>query len=245
VVNAHLLLTLRVEKKLLPATVITQVAKVYAQEAEEQQGYKPGRKQMQEIKQRVTDELLPKAFSIYRDTRIWIDQANRWAVIDTAAAAKAEEMLGHLAKSLTPFPLENLYVAQSPASAMTAWLEADAAPVNFSIDQDTELRATNEKGAAIRYVKHAIDTDDVRRHIASGKQCTRLALTWADRVSFVLTDALDIKRVTPLDILKENAPTTSQHDDEKFDSDMTLMTGELTQMMAELVDALGGEKVGI
>ncbi|ARP87154.1 recombination-associated protein RdgC [Bordetella genomosp. 9] len=241
-VNGQMLLTLRAEKKLLPATVVNQVAKARAQEVEEQQGYKPGRKQMKEIKERVTDELLPKAFSIYRDTRVWIDPENRWLVVDAAAAAKADEVLGLLAKSVDPFPLESLYVAQSPAAAMTGWLAADEAPANFSIDQDTELRASGESRAAIRYVKHAIDADDVRRHIQSGKQCTRLAMTWADRISFVLTESLDIKRIAPLDVLKENSDSMAQNDDEKFDGDMALMTGELAKLMADMVDALGGEK---
>ncbi|MGE8449060.1 MAG: recombination-associated protein RdgC, partial [Pseudomonadales bacterium] len=53
-VGGQILLTLRAEKKLLPGTVINQVAKFRAQEIEEQQGYKPGRKQMKEIKERVT-----------------------------------------------------------------------------------------------------------------------------------------------------------------------------------------------
>lgn len=241
-VNGQMLITLRAEKKLLPATVVNQVAKARAQEVEEQQGYKPGRKQMKEIKERVTDELLPKAFSIYRDTRVWIDPVNRWLVIDAAASAKADEVLGLLAKSIDPFPLESLYVAQSPAAAMTGWLAEDEAPANFSIDQDTELRASGESRAAIRYVKHTIDADDVRRHIQSGKQCTRLAMTWADRVSFVLTESLDVKRIAPLDVLKENTDNMAQNDDEKFDSDMALMTGELAKLMAELVEALGGEK---
>ncbi|MDF3849438.1 recombination-associated protein RdgC [Achromobacter denitrificans] len=241
-VGGQILLTLRAEKKLLPGTVINQVAKFRAQEIEEQQGYKPGRKQMKEIKERVTDELLPRAFSVYRDTRVWIDPRNRWLVIDAAASSKADEVIGVLAKCIDPFPLENLYVVQSPASAMTGWLAEDEAPSNFSIDQDTELRASGESGAAIRYVKHSIDADDARRHIQSGKQCTRLALTWADRVSFVLTDGLDIKRVSPLDVLKEGSDTVTANDAEKLDSDMTLMTGELAKMMAELVDALGGEK---
>lgn len=125
---------------------------------------------------------------------------------------------------------------------MTGWLAADEAPANFSIDQDTELRASGESRAAIRYVKHSIDADDVRRHIQSGKQCTRLAMTWADRVSFVLTESMDIKRVAPLDVLKENPDSVAFNDDEKFDSDMALMTGELAKMLAELVEALGGEK---
>jgi len=240
-VGGQILLTLRAEKKLLPATVINQVAKFRAQEIEEQQGYKPGRKQMKEIKERVTDELLPRAFSVYRDTRVWIDPINRWLVIDAAASSKADEVIGMLAKAIDPFPLENLYVTQSPASAMTGWLAEDEAPANFSIDQDTELRSSGQSRAAVRYVRHSIDADDARRHIQSGKQCTRLAMTWADRISFVLTEGLDIKRVTPLDVLKEGSEAMQTHD-EKFDSDMTLMTGELAKLVAELVDALGGEK---
>ena len=240
-VGGQILLTLRAGKKLLPATVINQVAKVRAQEIEEQQGYKPGRKQMKEIKERVADELLPRAFSVYRDTRVWIDPHNRWLVIDAAASSKADEVIGILAKCIEPFPLENLYVMQSPASAMTTWLAEDEAPANFSIDQDTELRSSGQSGAAIRYIKHSIDAADVGRHIQSGKQCTRLAMTWADRISFVLTDSLDIKRVSPLDVLKEGRDAM-QTDDAKFDSDMQLMTGELAKMMAEMVDALGGQK---
>ncbi len=240
-VAGRFLLSMRAEKKLLPPSVIAQVARARAEEIEEQQGYKPGRKQMKEIKERVADELLPRAFSVYRDTRVWIDPVNRWLVIDTASSSKADEVIGLLAKTVDPMPLENLYVAQSPAAAMTGWLAEDEAPSNFTIDQDTELRSSGTSGAAVRYLKHSIDAEDARRHIQSGKQCTRLAMTWADRVSFVLTEGLDIRRVSPLDVLKEGADY-SQNDDEKFDSDMVLMTGELAKMLAELVEALGGEK---
>ena len=241
-VNGQLLLAVRAEKKLLPSTVVNQVARARAQELEEQQGFKPGRKQMKELKERVTDELLPRAFSIYRDTQVWIDPVNHWLMIDAAASAKADEVLGLLSKSVDPFPAEPLYVAQSPASAMTAWLAEDEAPANFSVDQDTELRAAGESKAAVRYVKHAIEASEVQRHIAAGKQCTRLALTWADRISFVLTEGLDVKRIAPLDVIRENADDSGVTDDERFDIDMTLMTGELARLMEDLLPALGGEK---
>src|SRR5690606_39819853 len=91
------------------------------------------------------------------------------------------------------FPVIPLYTELSPASAITNWLISDEPPVNFSVDQDTELRSTNETRAAVRYVRQTVEIDDVRKHVQAGKQCTRLALTWADRVSFVMTDGLDIK----------------------------------------------------
>ena len=58
----------------------------------------------------------------------------------------------------------------------------------------------------------------------------------------MLTEGLDVKRVAPLDVLKEGNDNMATNDDEKFDSDMMLMTGELAKMLAELVEALGGEK---
>jgi len=241
--DGQFLICLRVEKKLLPATVINQVARARARDIEEQQGYKPGRRQLKDIKEQVAEELLPKAFALYHDTRLWIDARNHWLGIDAAAAAKCDEALGMLAKVLEPFPVLPLHVAQSPAAAMTDWLVSDEPPPNFSIDQDAELRATAENRAAVRYVRQTLDVEEVRRHVQAGKQCTRLALTFNDRVSFVLTEGLDIKRIAALDILNEGR--IAAHDAaEQFDSDMVLMTRELGLLRDALVQALGGEKAG-
>ena len=239
-VNRQILLQLTNEKKLLPASVINQVSKERAAELEEQQGFKPGRKQMKEIKEQVTDELLPRAFAIRRSTRVWIDPVNGWLAVDASSPAKADEVFKLLLKSLETLPFAALHTERSPLSAMTDWLAADEAPPGFTIDQDTELRATTESKATVRYVRHTPETDDVRRHIAAGKQCTRLAMTWADRVSLVLTESLAVKRVSPLDVLKEKEEAMMQNEDERFDTDFALMTGELAKMIGDLVEALGG-----
>jgi recombination associated protein RdgC len=240
-VQRQMLLALQTEKKLLPASVINQVAKAKAAELEEQQGFKPGKRQMRELKEQVTDELLPRAFSVRRTTWTWIDPVNGWLVVDAGSPAKAEEVLKLLIKAIDKFPMETVRTARSPVAAMTDWLVADEAPFNFTVDQDTELRATGEGKATVRYVRHALEADDVRRHIAGGKQCTRLAMTWADRISLVLTESLAIKRVTPLDVLKEDSEGMSKNDDERFDSDFALMTGELAKMLADMIAALGGQ----
>jgi recombination associated protein RdgC len=240
-VNRQMLLQLGTEKKLLPATVINQVSKARAAELEEQQGFKPGRKQMKELKEQVADELLPRAFSIRRSTSVWIDPVNHWLVVDAASPTKADEVFKALLRSMDQLPIGTLRVERSPVAAMTDWLAADEAPGGFTVDQDTELRATGEGKATVRYVRHTLEADDVRRHIAAGKQCTRLAMTWADRISFVLTESLTVKRVTPLDVLKENTDTMTQNDDERFDTDFALMTGELSKLLTDLVQALGGE----
>ena len=196
---------------------------------------------MKEIKASRHRRACCRAFSVYRDTRVWIDPQNHWLVIDAAASAKADEVIGLLAAH-RPVP------AGKPVRGPVARLGHDrlagrgrgAVQLHHRPGHRTALVRRKRRGDPIR--QHSIDADDVRRHIQSGKQCTRLAMTWADRISFVLTENLDVKRVAPLDVLKEGNEAIAANDDEKFDSDMMLMTGELAKLMAELVEALGGEK---
>jgi recombination associated protein RdgC len=240
VVNKQMLIVLGTEKKLLPSSVINQVAKARAAELEEAQGFAPGKKAMKELKERVADELLPRAFSIRGNVWTWIDPVNGWLVVDAASPAKADEVIKLLLKAVDKLPLESLRVQRSPVGVMTEWLQTDEAPAGFTVDMDTELRATGESKAAVRYVRHTLEPAEVRRHIEAGKQCTRLALTWDSKISFVLTESLAIKSVKALDVLAEKESST-RNDEERFDGDFMLMTGELAKMMADVVEALGGE----
>ena len=242
VVNKQMLIQLHTEKKLLPATVINQATKMRAIEIEEQQGFAPGRKQLREIKDNVTDELLPRAFSVDTNTNVWIDPVNGWLVVDAASAAKADDVVKMLFKSIDDLALNTVRTKQSPIACMTDWLASDEVPSDFTADQDTELRATDTSKATVRYSKHTLDPAHIGKHIAEGKQCTRLAMTWADRISFVLTETLTIKQVAPLDVLKENTDSNTKNDDERFDSDFMLMSGELNKLIGAILAALGGEE---
>lgn len=241
-VNGQYLLKLKTEKRLLPSSVINQVAKERAAELEEAQGFAPGKKAMKEIKDRVADDLLPQAFRVDTAIFAWIDPINGWLMIDTASPSKADEVVKQLLKSVDRLPLESLRVMRSPVGAMTEWLQTDETPTCFTIDQDATLRATGESKAQVQYKRHTLDVADVGKHIAAGKQCTRLAMTWSDKISFQLDERLTIKTIKMLDVLKETEAST-KNDDERFDGDMALFTGELAKMAADLVDALGGEAV--
>ena len=238
--GAQMLISLGVEKKLLPATVIKQFTQARAAEVEEQQGYKPGRKQMKQLKEAITDELLPRAFAIRRKTYVWIDAQDGWLVVDAGSLAKADEVVEMLIKSLGDFTLNFLNTEISPTAAMTGWLSGDELPSTFTVDQDCELRSAGEENATVRYVRHTPEADEVTRHIQAGKEVTRLAMTWHDRFSFVLHDNLQIKRLAPLDLLKDQAEEDGAED--LFDADFALMSGELRKLLPALADLLGGEK---
>jgi len=238
-VNNQWLLALGAEQKLLPASVVKQFANDKAKAIEEAEGRRVGRKEMREIREEMTIELLPRAFVRRRSTFGWIDPLNGWLVIDAAAPAKAEEFLEQLRKSVDGLPARLLKVTQSPSAAMTGWVASGEAPSGFTLDQDLELRSAEK--ATVRYVKHTLDGEEIRQHIATGKVVTRLAMTWGDRISFVLNENLQIKRLTFLDILKEQADGQAENEDERFDLDFTLMTGEVARLLDDLLEALGGE----
>lgn len=241
VANQQMLFALGVEQKLLPATIVNRFARERVADIEAQQGYKVGRKELKEIKEAVAEELLPRAFALQRTTYAWMDMINGRLVIDAASAAMADAFLEQLGKTLENLPVKSLRTTLAPVAAMTDWLAGAAAPAGFTIDRELELRATGEGKATVRYANHALEGEEILAHIAAGKRATRLGMTWNDRISFVLNEQLQIKRLEFLDIIKEEASTQADNADELFDLDFTLMTGELAKMLDDLTVALGGE----
>lgn len=241
--NGQQMIALGVEQKLLPASIVKQVTAERAVELEQQQGYPPGRRQLRELRERVTEELRARAFSRRRVTHAWIDPQHGWFVIDAAGGARADELVETLRDTLGSLPVSFLETERSPQSCMAAWLMLGDAPLKFVIDQDLELQNVDRTKATIRYVRHPLDGKEIQAHLNAGKYVTRLGLTWADRVSFVLTDKLEIKRLRFLNIDKEKQQEGADDisPEERFDMDFALMSGELAQLLADLTEALGGE----
>lgn len=240
-VSGQWLLALGVEQKLLPATVIRQAAQERAAAIEAEQGRKVGRKEMRDLCERVAEELLPRAFTRRRTTWAWIDPRHGWMVVDAGSDARADEFMETLLSSLDDLAPRSLQTQVSPLSAMTEWLSSGEAPAGFTLDSDLELRSASESQSAIRYVRHDIGGAEITAHIAAGKIVTKVGMTWNDRVSFVLTDKLQVKRLGFLDVVREQAENSAVNADEQFDADFALMAGELGQLFDDLLVALGGE----
>jgi recombination associated protein RdgC len=159
-------------------------------------------------------------------------------VMDAGSQAKADELVTMLIKSFAGLSLTLINTQMSPQSAMASWLISQESPAAFSVDRDCELKAADESKSVVRYVRHPLDTDEVKQHVEGGKLPTRLALTWEGRVSFSLTEAMHLKKITFLEGVFEG---TSAEKDEGFDADVAIATGELNKLLPDLLEALGGE----
>jgi recombination associated protein RdgC len=246
-VGGHCLMRLQVETRLLPASAVRDRLEEELDAIEARTGRRPGGKTRRELREQIEHTLLPQAFTRRTGTLVWIDPQAHRLVIGTATASAADAVLAELSESFgTNLPLARLDTKHSPSSAMASWLIEGEAPAGFSIDRDCELRQADAERATVRYARHPLDDAEIARHIQQGKMPVQLALTWADRVSFVLTDELRVKRLAFLDHDSPSAGTGSRvagadEQDDPFDADAALLTGELSRMIAALIESLGGE----
>ena len=241
-VGGQFLIALAVEQKLLPSSVVNEVAADKAEMIEAQQGYKPGRKQMKEIKEAVLQELLPRAFTRRRKAYAWIDPVGGWLVVDASSPARAEEILEALRDTLDELPVKMVKTLLPPVSEMTDWLAANRAPDKFTIERNCELRSVTDEHAAVRYANYALDDTAVVMQLAASMLPARLALTFDDRVSFVLTENMAIHRLAFLDVIKEEAEKQADATDMQMEADFALMSGELSRLIPALIEVLGGEQ---
>lgn len=239
-VAGQAILQLCVERKPVPASVVKTLLEERLQKIEQDTGRRPRGKQAKEIKEGLVHELLPRAFAKRSHTRVWVDAKAGWVVVDAASVKKADALITLLTELLGGgLRLAPLQAKTSPATAMAGWLAEREAPSGFSIDRDCELKQPDSEKATVRYARHTLDIDELGEHIRQGKLPTQLALTWAGRVSFVLSEALTLKKIKLLDVVLEGTP--QPEGDDHFDADMALVTGELQQLIPELLAALGGE----
>jgi recombination associated protein RdgC len=239
-VGGQLILKLMIETRALPGAVVTRKAKERVAHIEATTGRKPGKKEIRDIKDDIRLELLPMAFTKQVSVGIWIDPKARLLVIDAASQARTDDVVTMLVKSVPGLAVTLLNTKLSPTSAMAEWLISQEAPAGFSVDRECELKAADESKAVVRYARHPLDNDEVRKHVQAGKLPTRLALTWGGRVSFVLTENLQIKKLAFLDVVFDSGAAGK---DDGFDADVAIATGELRKLLPDLLEALGGEMV--
>jgi recombination associated protein RdgC len=235
-----LLVTLKREEKVLPGAVVRDFVEAKVAEIEDKELRKVGRKEKQQLKEQVTDDLLPRAFTKSGRTSAYLDNERGWLMVDTGTASRAEALISELRECVAGFPAKLPKTNLAPATAMTAWLADGTVGYGFELDSECELKAPGEEGAVVRVTRMDLTCDEVRQHIANGKQATRVGLVWNERIRFVLTETLQLKRLQFLDVLQEEASQAGDDAPALFEATFTLMSGELGDLLTDLIAALGG-----
>lgn len=228
------------EEKILPAAVVAEYAEIKADEIEASNGYRPGRRQMREIREQVTQELLPQAFTKKRRSLAWVSQKHRLLVVEATSESKAEDVLDSMRLALGSLPVELIRTERAPAIALADWLLDFEPEDGFSIDRDCELRAITEDAATVKYSRGELDREEIAEHIMAGhKSPVTLGITFDDRVSFVVTNKMHMKKIRLLDVCTlDFSPTGNAADD--FDGSFVIASEEIMRAFAALIAAFGG-----
>lgn len=239
--NGRMMVCVQREDRLLPPAVIREALEEKVEQIEEQEARPVGRKEKTRLKDEIVVDLLPRAFTRSQHLFAYIDPKAGWIVIDSVTAKKAEDLLSLLRQTLGSLKAVPLAVSQAPAACMTRWLEQNALPAGFAVGDECELKEPVENGAVIRARKVDLDSDEVKTHLDAGKQATRLAITWNERLSCLLCDDLSIRRLRFLDLVMDQAAEVEADDAAaRFDADFTLMAAELQQFLPAVIAAFGG-----
>ncbi len=235
-VNGYMLLSMAHQERMLPASVIKdeleeRVALLQARDAR-----KVGSKEKKELREQIEFELLPRAFTRTRQTEAWIDPHAMWLIINTSSSTQAERFTGQLRKSIDSLPIVTPETDSSPAVIMTQWLSEGVLPAPFELGEECELLSQNDEQSVAVFKKHELMAEEVQSNLAHGKRVSKLMLVWADKISFVLTADLQIKRLKFLDVFAEQLDERDpQSQAEQRDIEFSLMTGEVSQLLADLL----------
>ena len=235
-------LMVKKEEKLLPAAVIKEQVEEKAAAISEAEQRKVSNKEKQQLKDEIIITLLPRAFSRFSTTSAYIDTQSGFLIVDSSSFNKAEELMSHLRKTLGTLPVLPVEVMEAPADVMSKWLLQNTCPAPLQVGEEAELVEPGEEGALVKFKRQPLDSDEVLAHLETGKQVTKLAMSFDERIEFVMNDDLTIKRVKFTELVTDENEEIGHEDPlARTDADFTLMCAEFRTLLETLLKSFGGE----
>lgn len=240
--GGRILLRLKREEKILPATVVREQLEEKVESIEAEQGRKVYRKERLGLKDEIVQDCLPRAFSRSSYVYAYIDTASNWLFVDAASANRAEELLNLLRECIGSFPVVLPQVNNAPNATMTGWLAHQSLPADFELGEECELREPGDEGGVVRCRGVDLLGEEVETHLNAGKQVVRLALRWEDRLSLVIAEDLCLRRLKFADeLMKENEDLPEADPAARLDADFALMSEALSALQERVIALFGGE----
>lgn len=240
--GGRMLLKLKREERLLPATVVREQLEEKVAAIEAEQGRKVYRKERLTMKDEIVADCLPRAFTRSAGVYAYIDTRANWIFVDAASAGRAEELLNLVRECIGSFPVLLPQVNNAPAATMTGWLVHQNLPEDFALGEECELRDPGDEGGVVRCRGVDLLSEEVETHLHAGKQVARLSLSWEERLSLVLAEDLCLRRLKFSDeLMKENEAIPEADNAARLDADFALMSEAITSLQERILVLFGGE----
>ncbi len=231
-----LMICLQTEARVLPAAVVREQVEERISERETAMGRPMGRREKARLKEEVTMDLLPRAFTRSKRAYAYIDLAGRWLVVDASSWREAELLTDDLRSLLGTLPIRPLQTDSAPQQIMTDWLANDRFPSDLEPGEEAVFDDPRTEGAEVRCKRQDLRSGEMRGHIKAGKRVRRLAFTWDNRLAGVLDADLSVKRLKFMDLVQSDAADReAESPAERFDADFAIMSAELGRFLPRLL----------
>ncbi len=232
---------LRIQEKVLPASVVREVVEERAHSREIAEGRKIFLREKRQLKDEIIAEMLPRAFHRSSHIKGFWDLQRNMLLIDASSASKAEKFLRILRESLGSLPVIPLECKVSPAATMTSWIQTGLDNNQLFVADECELRATDEEAALVRLKRQDLSAEEVQAHLNAGKQVIKLRLNWRNAIEATLTEEGTLQRLKFSDSIKElDGSYTKEEALQRHAHEFAVMVTEITAYIDTIISALGG-----
>lgn len=229
------------QEKLLPASCINKLVQEEIERLEALEGGSLKKSEKAAIKDDIIMDVLPTAFIKESFTSLYILPSQGVIVVDASSHGKAEDTLALLRKTLGSLPTVPLLPNTPVETTLTQWVKDGNADGEFIIGNQAVMKSILDDGGTVRLKNEEMSADSVQKHIEENKLVTELSLHWQERIRFTIKDSMAIGKVSYAEELKDRNDGIPREDKlARLDADFTLISGELTVFISELVSALGG-----
>ncbi|MGH8497651.1 MAG: recombination-associated protein RdgC [Methylococcales bacterium] len=240
--NGFLMICASKEEKVLPPAVVNEMLTEKIAAIESQQKRAVRRQERASLRDEITFDLLPRALSFTRRTYAYIDPKSGWLVVDSGSPNTTDELTELLRRSLGSLPITPPKTRENPVSVFTRWLARKDVPAGITLENECDLRSTQQERNIVRCKGQDLFSAEIQAHLDAGKECIKLAMTWADRFTFTVDEELNIKRLRFLNLIQEQADAVdTQEKSDLFDVHFSIMSLELAAFLPAFLELFGGE----
>lgn len=226
----RILMQAQLQSRILPASVVRDSLNERVDDIEQKEDRKVSAREKKELREDIELELLPKAFLKNERILLWVDLDNGLVFVNTSSSAKSENIISLLRKSLgsfpgTPFEAKNITMMSNDAMYLPT--------KNFQYTD--EIKLSNDKGEKANFQGVPIQSEDLESWRSGLFECKGLGLCWNDKISFVINEKSEIKKIKFLDLIEEQmAEEDPETFAEKLDIEFSIISGEMAQLAKEL-----------
>jgi recombination associated protein RdgC len=232
-VNGYIMTCIQIEEKILPNIVITQALQDKVKKIEARDDRKVRQKEKLTLKDEITFTLLPRAFSKISRLYAFIDTRNHWLIIGSTNAAKNEQYLNLFKRSICEEV--NSFDLIKPSAIFTHWLKTQDYPSLFGIEKAAVLQDPNQQKRVIRCQHQDLFAQSIQAFIKDGCEAKQIALSWHDRVNFVLAEDFTLRSIQYQEDILTQSKDVGETKQQRFDADVLIMTETLTSLFKDLL----------